>query len=189
MTIFRESKLAHKYLDNLKGIEIGGAAHNPFGLNTINIDVNDDPFDTYRKLQKEYCGTYLKVDVIASGDKLPFEDESYDFVVNSHVLEHFWDPISALYEWFRVVKKGGFIFMIIPHKDRTFDKDRELTSLSELIYRHEHPENKINEDGHHSVWNTETFLELCKYLDFDVIDYQDVDDKVGNGFTIVLKKQ
>lgn len=35
---FPESALAHKYLDGLKGIEIGGAAHNSFGLDTINVD-------------------------------------------------------------------------------------------------------------------------------------------------------
>lgn len=188
MTIFKESKLAHKYLDNLKGIEIGGSAHNPFGLNTINVDISNNPLDVYRQEQKRMCGAILKVDVVSPGDNLPFDDESYDFVVNSHVLEHFWDPISAIKEWFRVIKKEGYVFMIIPHKDRTFDKKRELTSISELIFRHEHPENKIYEDKHHSVWNTESFLELCRYLNFDVVDYQDVDDKVGNGFTIVLKK-
>jgi hypothetical protein len=31
---FMESKLAHQYLDGLKGIEIGGSAHNSFGLDT-----------------------------------------------------------------------------------------------------------------------------------------------------------
>jgi hypothetical protein len=35
---FSESDIAHQYLDGLKGIEIGGAAHNPFGLDTINVD-------------------------------------------------------------------------------------------------------------------------------------------------------
>ena len=29
---FRDSELAHKLLDGLKGIEIGAAAHNPFNI-------------------------------------------------------------------------------------------------------------------------------------------------------------
>ena len=29
---FAESKLAHQFLDGLTGLEIGGSAHNPFGL-------------------------------------------------------------------------------------------------------------------------------------------------------------
>lgn len=35
---FQESALAHKLLDGLNGIEIGGSAHNSFGLNTRNVD-------------------------------------------------------------------------------------------------------------------------------------------------------
>jgi ubiquinone/menaquinone biosynthesis C-methylase UbiE len=47
------------------------------------------------------------VHIVAWGDRLPFTNESVDFVINSHVLEHFFDPIKAIQEWLRVVKKGG----------------------------------------------------------------------------------
>jgi hypothetical protein len=36
---FRESTLAHRYLDGLKGLEIGGSYHNAFGLDTLNVDL------------------------------------------------------------------------------------------------------------------------------------------------------
>ena len=39
---FKDSQLAHKYLDGLKGLEIGGSAHNPFNLDTLNVDYTDD---------------------------------------------------------------------------------------------------------------------------------------------------
>ena len=35
---FQESQLAHQLLDGLTGLEIGGAAHNAFGLDTMNVD-------------------------------------------------------------------------------------------------------------------------------------------------------
>jgi len=35
---FKESALAHKLLDGLAGLEIGGSAHNSFGLKTRNVD-------------------------------------------------------------------------------------------------------------------------------------------------------
>jgi len=41
---------------------------------------------------------------------------------------------------------------------------------------------------HHSFWVTEDFLELCHYLGLAVVEYQDVDDKAGNGFTVVIQK-
>ena len=82
----------------MKGIEIGGAAHNPFNLDTINVDVsNDNPI--YMVEQRAYGNDALPVDVIANGDNLPFDDKSFDFVISSHVLEHFINPIKALIEW------------------------------------------------------------------------------------------
>jgi hypothetical protein len=36
------------------------------------------------------------------------------------------------------------------------------------------------------VWTGESFLALCAHLDLPVLDYQDPDDKQGNGFAAVL---
>lgn len=192
---FKESKLAHSYLDGLKGYEIGGSAHNSFGLDTKNVDITDEN-SQYKKAEVEVCGEQLKVDIVAPGDDLPFENNSVDFILSSHVLEHFYDPIKALKEWYRVIRPGGYIFAIIPHKERTFDKDRTRTTLEELIGRHnETDENKVTEvvdseimDHHFSVWITEDLIQLIKHLEWDLVDYQDIDDKVGNGFTVVIKK-
>jgi len=38
------------------------------------------------------------------------------------------------------------------------------------------------------VWTTHTFLELCAALDLRVVRVDDVDDKVGNGFTVVVQR-
>lgn len=186
---YKESKLAHKLLDGLAGIEIGGSAHNPFGLNTKNVDYTDNTKTIYKLEELKLCGEYLPVDTVAPGDDLPFLDDSQDFVISSHVLEHFPDPIKALKEWYRVVRDGGYIFMIVPHKERTFDKDNKRTTLHELIDRHE-GKIKVEEnfEKHHSVWITEDLIELINYLGWKIVFSQDLDDKVGNGFTIVIQK-
>ena len=124
---FPESALAHKYLDGLQGIEIGGAAHNSFGLNTINVDRVGDMNSHFKITEVELCGEALQVDVVAECNKLPFADKSYDFVISSHVIEHFYDPISALLEWARVARR--YIFIIVPHRQRTFDADKKLTKV------------------------------------------------------------
>ena len=139
----------------------------------------------FKNEEEQFCGEKLKVDIESEGDSLPFDDKSYDFIISSHVIEHFFDPIKALKEWERVAKK--YIFIIVPHKERTFDRDRPITTIKELEDRHK---GKIPyDDGykHHSVWDTKSFLELCEHLNFNVVDYMDVDDKVGNGFTVVIK--
>ncbi|MBP6034000.1 MAG: class I SAM-dependent methyltransferase [Candidatus Moranbacteria bacterium] len=185
---FRESALAHRYLDGKRGLEIGGSAHNPFGLNTRNVDYTPDD-NQYKKMESVNVGSVLPVDILASGDAIPVPDESEDFVISAHVIEHFPDPIKALKEWYRIVKPGGYIFMIVPHKERTFDRDLSRTTLQEIIDRHEgriQPEPNIND--HHSVWITEDMVELIGYLGWNIIETQDIDDKVGNGFTVVMQK-
>jgi ubiquinone/menaquinone biosynthesis C-methylase UbiE len=184
MIKFPESKLAHKYLDSLQGIEIGGSYHNQFGLKTWNVDLYTSSI--FKDEERKMCGNALRVDIVAAGDVLPVRDASLDFVISSHVIEHFYDPIKTLREWFRTIKTGGYLFTIVPHKDRTFDSPRPRTTLQELIARQgQYP---VIEQDHHSVWVTQDFVELCQHLQFNVIAVQDTDDKVGNGFTVVIKK-
>jgi SAM-dependent methyltransferase len=57
---------------------------------------------------------------------------SYDFVLSSHTLEHTANPLKALAEWRRVLKSGGTLVLVVPHKDGTFDHRRPVTSLAHL---------------------------------------------------------
>ena len=185
---FRESELAHLYLDGLRGIEIGGAAHNPFGLNTINVDRISHTslgFEPYALEQVRLCGEVLPVDVVAPGDKLPFADKSYDFVISSHVIEHFFDPIAALKEWARVATK--YIFIICPLRDALeSDKDKPLTPLDEHLARHAGDIARIDTDEHHSRWTCESFRKMVDHIGLEVIATENPDKKVGNGFTVVI---
>ncbi|CRF32902.1 type 11 methyltransferase [Brachyspira suanatina] len=187
------SEIVNKYLTGLKGIEIGGAAYADYGIDAIKIDrvnISSNINNPYYLEQTKHNSFIQDIDIIADGDNLPFKDNTVDFVFTSHVLEHFFDPIKALEEWYRVTKKGGYIFMIIPHKERTFDKDRERTTLNELIGRHNGSikSEKQFDDMHHSVWITEDILELCKYLNYNVVEYHDMDDCRKDGFIIVILK-
>jgi SAM-dependent methyltransferase len=186
--VFRESALAHRLLDGLYGIEIGGSAHNLFGLNSLNVDLTSDPSTVFKQRETELCGRALPVDIVAPGDELPLDSSSVDFVISSHVLEHFPDPIKALKEWWRVIRPGGYIFAIVPHKERTFDKERPRTALAELIQRHKTGEGPNPDLAHCSVWITEDIVELVRYLDYPICAVQDIDDKVGNGFAVALQK-
>jgi acetyltransferase-like isoleucine patch superfamily enzyme/SAM-dependent methyltransferase len=182
---FKESTLAHRLLDGLEGIEIGGSAHNPFGLRTRNVDFTSEI--TYFKQEEiKLCGAALPVDIVSPGDNLPLNDNSVDFVVSSHVIEHFPDPIKALREWYRVVKPGGYLYVIAPHKERTFDKERPRTTLAELIERHNTGVQPENLAEHCSVWITQDFVELIRWLGWTILEVQDVDDKVGNGFAVAI---
>lgn len=62
-----------------------------------------------------------------------FASASYDFVLASHVLEHIANPILALSEWKRLLKDRGVLVLLLPHKDKTFDHRRPVTTLEHLI--------------------------------------------------------
>jgi SAM-dependent methyltransferase len=63
-------------------------------------------------------------------------DESYDFALSSHCLEHLADPISALLEWRRVVKKDGHLLILVPDFSKTFDHKRPVTKIEHLLTDH-----------------------------------------------------
>ncbi len=228
---FPESQIMHQYLDGLRGVEIGASSQNSFGLERtssfyMNVDYKAEHEDFW---QKGSVHTPAQVNVVALGDALPFRSDSLDYVINSYVLEHFFDPIKAVKEWFRIVKKGGYVALIVPHKDRTFDRQRAVTPLQELYDRHEgrlkiedfaycewehasysNPLPRkyltIIKDGiapegykaiktdagaahcHLSVWTTESFLDLCRAMHWNVVECHTVDDKIGNGFLCILQK-
>jgi SAM-dependent methyltransferase len=50
------------------------------------------------------------------GKILPFENESQDAVFSSHCLEHIADYKGALREWYRVLRVGGFMIIVVPHQ-------------------------------------------------------------------------
>ena len=58
---------------------------------------------------------------------------AYDFVLSSHTLEHLANPLAALTEWKRVLKVGGALALVVPHKEGTFDHRRPVTTLAHLI--------------------------------------------------------
>ena len=211
---FKESELAHLLLDGLRGIEIGGSAHNPFGLNTLNVDYCDRLDTPFKQAEISLCGEALKVDIVAYGDDLPFKDKTFDFVISSHTIEHIFDPIKAMKEWIRVVKPGGIIFTIAPITSFVPGETRPTTTIEELIDRHNgvikedeiiqriadknHDDNILGSEivngilydtkhGHWTVFDTDLFSEMCAYLGVKIIAAQEVDDKVGNGFTVVVK--
>ena len=63
------------------------------------------------------------------------DDESFDFVYSSHCLEHMYDVRIALKNWFRVVRKGGYLLLAIPHRD-LYEKKKTLPSRWNADHKH-----------------------------------------------------
>jgi SAM-dependent methyltransferase len=107
-----ESGFLEKYLSGDNILELGFAGYNtprdvvPIVEKAIGIDQGYPGYD---------------------GIHLPFPDESQDAVYSSHVLEHIPDWETALQEWFRVLKIGGYMIIVVPHW-LLYEKKKDLPS-------------------------------------------------------------
>ena len=63
------------------------------------------------------------------------KDESFDYVYSSHCLEHMVNVRVALQNWFRVVRKGGFLLLAVPDRD-LYEKKNRLPSRWNADHKH-----------------------------------------------------
>ena len=59
---------------------------------------------------------YSKIDVVCDIKSLPLDNNTFDVVLNTLVMEHIDEPQKALNECHRVLKKGGKLYMVVPHQ-------------------------------------------------------------------------
>jgi SAM-dependent methyltransferase len=124
-----------------RGLEVG-AGHQPFpvpqGADVIYVD-RWNPEENRALFPELGDASFPKPDVVSNFDvdRLgAFGNESQDFVVASHVLEHLADPLGFLDEIHRVLRPGGTLLLLMPDRRRTFDRSRSPTPLQHLLDEH-----------------------------------------------------
>lgn len=90
------------------------------------VDINPKSFES-RGIPVE-----KKVDM----QEIPYEDKTFDFIFNSHVLEHVPDDIKAMGENYRVLKDDGICLISVPLYDipETFENEEYNTPELRLKY-------------------------------------------------------
>lgn len=64
---------------------------------------------------QHHFGELTAADVVGdAADLSQFQDEEFDAVFSSHVLEHMEDMQAALNEWARVIRPGGYLCLYVP---------------------------------------------------------------------------
>jgi SAM-dependent methyltransferase len=135
------------------GLEIGGPSHAVFGidgfmpvyLSAAHIDncnfsaatvwegdVREGAtfvFNPQKPPGRQFIAEASALDAIA--------DESYDYVLSSHCIEHMANPLKGIREWRRVLRPGGVLALVVPHKDGTFDRHRPVTAFEHLVADHD----------------------------------------------------
>jgi len=74
---------------------------------TYGIDVSKE---AVQRCREKGLGNVVKMD----GAETSFDDEAFDVIIASDVLEHIRDDGTAVAEWKRIVKRGGFLICFVP---------------------------------------------------------------------------
>jgi SAM-dependent methyltransferase len=84
-----------------------------------------------------------KLDIISDITDIPRADQSFDAIMCTEVFEHIPDPVSALREFDRLLKKGGYLLITSPFASLThFAPYHFASGFNRFFY--EHHLNRLN---------------------------------------------
>ena len=116
----------------------------------------------YRKFKSfshwDYTTTDLHsplADVKADICALPFEDNTYDFILCNHVLEHIPNDLKAMEELYRVLKPGGTAILQVP-----LEEDRENTFEDNSITDHQERTRIFGQYDHVRIYGQDYYKRL-----------------------------
>jgi predicted SAM-dependent methyltransferase len=127
--------VANRFLRG-EGIEIG-ALHQPLEIpraaRVKYVDRMSVP-ELRRQYKELEQARLVDTDIIDNGEVLAtIGDTTQDFVIANHFLEHCQNPFLTFQNLFRVLKSGGILYLAVPDKRFTFDRDRPCTTIDHLM--------------------------------------------------------
>ena len=96
-----------------------------------------------------------------NGEKLDFEDSTFDIVIASDCLEHIDDDQKALKEWYRVLKKQGKLIIFVPAFMSIWS---EMDHLSEHFRRYGRNELKLKLQSSRFIINRISFWNCMLFI-------------------------
>jgi SAM-dependent methyltransferase len=135
LTVTRDG-LARRYIRG-SGIEFG-ALHFPLSIPPgVTVKYADLKPAAELRVSNPDVADIKAPDIITDFESMTgVGDDSQDFVIANHVLEHVEDPLRALKSVSRVLHARGVAYLALPDKRFTFDKHRQITSLDHMIKDH-----------------------------------------------------
>lgn len=141
MDVIKEKRRSH-LLKHIKlsgrGLEIG-----PYSRPTVTKDESEIyylDFKTREQLTRE-CADIENIDKIPETDYIvstnAYEEnisDKFDYIIANHVIEHVPNPIMWLNMLRGMLNNHGILFLAIPDKKHTFDRYRDDTPVSHILF-------------------------------------------------------
>lgn len=124
-----------------------------------------------------------------SSGMMPYADEVFDFVYSSHCLEHIENYKFSIREWFRILKTGKKLMLLLPHKF-LYEKKSKLPSQFNKDHKRFYTPASLLAEIEESLKPNTYRLEICQDID-EGYDYSVPvgNHPVGNySIFLILKK-
>jgi ubiquinone/menaquinone biosynthesis C-methylase UbiE len=133
-------------------------AHDP-DIALAGIDLSASQIDAARRAHGTLDIDYRSGD----GERLPYDDESFDFVIFLDYLEHIERPRESLAEMYRVLKPGGVLHFVCPAEGQF----PTIYWLSSRIFGRHFKEQTL---GHIQQFSLRQIEELARAAGFTITD-------------------
>ena len=133
------AQLAKRHLWG-EGVEIGAMHHplTPHSKMIVKYVDNTSLEDNLVRFPQLLGKKLIRPDYIEDGFRLTsFTDNSQNFVIANHVLEHSPNPLGVLINWARVLRPGGSMLLTVPIAEFCFDRGRQEADQKSDRQHHE----------------------------------------------------
>ena len=126
----------------------------------------------YKKIKEDFGDRYVSSDIFESPfideiidiQDIPYDDNTFDLIITSHVLEHVPDDYIALQEFYRILKPNGKVIILIPslpYLKKTFELPQINSSKLRQRYYKQH--------DHRRYYGDDDFYRLLELVGFETI--------------------
>lgn len=145
------------------------------GYRCTGVDLAYQMIDIAKASAKEKA---LDIDfLICDWSELPFEDNSYDIIINRCVLWTLFTPEKTLNEWKRVLKPGGTLMCFCPisSMESNTQPNHYEDKLEELL--------PLKKAGSTQLCNV---ISSCGYKDVEALELKDIEfNEIFNGWYLI----
>ncbi len=151
---FLKPRQGEKILDLGCGVGYFSQLLSSKGSKVFGLDISEESI--------EYCKSIIGPEFLVGDAQLPlpYDDDFFDKLLCTEVLEHLKDDVSCLKEIYRVVKPGGSFVLTVPSLEGVFG-----TKIKNILHDHDDGPEKHEREG----YVMRECVELVRNCGFDVV--------------------